>query len=200
MADDYDPDLWDEESLHAALSALRIDPTSAWPRSELRYRLSRLLARPIDDQRIEIRGVEIVIPVRDELELARLPAHQLVVFLDELGDHRFAVVPETALTPELRAALEQAHGLTFGDPRLSEPETYPSLVRVVAGITEEADPQSFWAMWVMDWFDTPEDEVAPPLPSLVEVTGWMGVLRPFLAEHPSALDVHIAGLCVIYLS
>lgn len=198
----YDPDLWDEEQLVHALSRLQLRSDTPAPLGVLRAEIDALFARPIDDARLVIGGVEMVpgaLGPRREADLGRSPPHVFVALIDDLGDHRFALVPMAGLDAELTDALGVANGCVFGDARAARPATYPSLLRVVAGTIEPEQADVFWAMWVLDWFEEWAG-VNVALPSLNELRSWAGTLRGHEVADASWVEGTIARVCAIYVT
>ena len=199
----FDPELWDEELLHAGLSNLGLDGESPEPLRELREGLTELLVRPIDEDPNTIGGRVHIIPgtlaERTEHELSGLPPHAVVVLVDDLEPLRFLALPLASTEQEVAAALELAHGGTLGDPVFANPRTYPSVLRIAAGIIEPDQAEEFWAVHVLDWFEDWQDEDVA-LPSLAELHSWAGALRPCEITEASGFDICISRVCAVYVT
>lgn len=195
----YDPDTWDEEQLHAALSALHLDPTAPEPLRLLRAGLGELLGRPIDDAYLTLGGFPLLrgsLRDRPDRELLALPPHALVVVQDGLTAPRFYAVPASA-DPGLLAALGPAHGGVIGDPKRARPETHASVLRVAAGTTDPADLDTFYLRYVID-LDEEWGGHGFPVPTLEEVRAWAGALLPYRVTEIAGLDLHVAQLCALF--
>lgn len=194
--DGYDPDLWDEEQLHVALSKLHLDESHPEPLRDLRRRLGRLLARPIDEKPLEIGGVPVgLLPERPEDELAAMPPRALLVWLDELAEWAVYSIPLAELPWELVSSLGEAHGGVLGTPHPVSPSRYVSLVRVAAAVTTPAAADELWALHVLDRMDDIGDEAG--LPSLETLRSWMGVLLERRVRDVAELDACFVRVCSI---
>lgn len=192
----YDPDTWDEEQLHAALSEIHLDGSSPEPRRLLRARLDELLSRPIDDAPLTLGGFPLVRGVfrdRPEHELARLPPHVLVVMQDGLTEPRFHAVPDGA-DPELLHALRAAHGGILGDLTRARRDRHGSVLRVGAGTIEASAVDSFYLLHVID---LSEEWEGFPVPSVDSVRAWAGALLPYRVTAIAGLDVCVVHVCAI---
>ncbi|MBX3275682.1 MAG: hypothetical protein KF729_35810 [Sandaracinaceae bacterium] len=194
----YDPDNWDEEQLHAALSAVRPSPDALEPLATVRRALDELLGRAIDDAYLVLGGKPLMrgsLRARPEHELAALPPHALVVLVDELAGTRLFAVPLT-VDPELLRALDAAHGATIGDTELARPSTYPSALRIAAGTVAPGEADTFFILHVMDLYEEWEGEHVS-LPTLEDVRAWAGWLLPYRVNDLAGLDLCIARVCAI---
>ncbi len=195
----YDPDTWDEEQLHAALSALHLDPTAPEPLRLLRAEIDALLSRTIDDAHLTLSGFPLVrgaLRDRPERELAAAPPHALVVLQDGLTPPRFFAVPYTA-DPGLLEALGPAHGGVLGDPARARPATFASVLRVAAGTIQPDQVDGFYLLHVYDLHEEWEGKNVP-LPTLEEVRSWAGALLPYRVPTIADLDLCIAHVCAIF--